>query len=241
MLGNIAWKINPKVLDAALKCWDDGIALGDIPSRVDYEVPPMPDQMEYVDYHSLSEEDQQVHLEAFRKYKDATTKHLRFKQKNMDLHSLRCSAMLKLNQAKKFRDFEEVFFPYNVDFRGRAYPVPPHLSIVGSDLCRALLTFAKPKPLGPNGLKWLKVHLANLAGNDKMSFEGRAQFTEENMDNVRAAVNDPFGENNWWMKLDDPFQGLATCHEIVQAIDSGDPENYLCSLPVHMVRVQSSS
>jgi DNA-directed RNA polymerase len=54
------------------------------------------------------------------------------------------------------------------------------------------------------------------------------------MDNVRAAVNDPFGENNWWMKLDDPFQGLATCHEIVQAIDSGDPENYLCSLPVHM-------
>jgi len=38
------------------------------------------------------------------------------------------------------------------------------------------------------------------------------------------------------MKLDDPFQGLATCHEIVNAIDSGDPENYLCSLPVHMVR-----
>lgn len=32
----------------------------------------------------------------------------------------------------------------------------------------------------------------------------------------------------------DPFQGLATCHEIVQAIDSGDHENYMCSLPVHM-------
>jgi DNA-directed RNA polymerase len=147
---------------------------------------------------------------------------------------------MKLNQAKKFRDFEELFFPYNVDFRGRAYPVTPHLSIVGSDLCRALLTFARPKPLGPNGLKWLKVHLANLAGNDKMSFDGRAQFTDDNMDNIRSTVNDPFGENKWWMKLDDPFQGLATCYEIVHAIDSGDPENYLCSLPVHMVRAQNT-
>jgi DNA-directed RNA polymerase len=142
--------------------------------------------------------------------------------------------MLKLNQACKFRDFEEIFFPYNIDFRGRAYPVTPHLSIVGSDLCGGLLMFAQPKPLGENGLYWLKVHLANLAGADKMSFDGRAQFADENMENIRAAVNDPFGGNDWWTKFDDPFQGLATCHEIVQAIDSGDPENYMSSLPVHM-------
>ena len=67
-----------------------------------------------------------------------------------------------------------------------------------------------------------------------MSFDGRAQFADDNMDSIRAAVTDPFGDNSWWTKLDDPFQGLATCHEIVQAIDSRDPENYLCSLPVHM-------
>ena len=36
------------------------------------------------------------------------------------------------------------------------------------------------------------------------------------------------------MGLDDPFQGLSTCIEIIQAIDSGDPESYMCSLPVHM-------
>ena len=29
-------------------------------------------------------------------------------------------------------------------------------------------------------------------------------------------------------------KGLATCHEIIRAIDSGDPESYMCSLPVHM-------
>jgi DNA-directed RNA polymerase len=69
---------------------------------------------------------------------------------------------------------------------------------------------------------------------DKMSFDGRAQFAEKNMENIRATINDPLGDNDWWRKFDDPFQGLATCNEIIQAIDSGDPESYMCSLPVHM-------
>ena len=75
---------------------------------------------------------------------------------------------------------------------------------------------------------------AMVLSADKMSFDGRAQFADDNMENIRAAVNEPFGENKWWTKFDDPFQGLATCHEIVQAIDSGDPANYMSSLPVHM-------
>jgi DNA-directed RNA polymerase len=234
VLGNIPWKINHLVLDTAWKCWENGIALGDIPSRIDYEIPPLPKANDYVDYKTLGDFEKKIQLEAYRKYREGVTKHNRFKQKNMDLHSLRCSAMLKLNQANKYKDFDEIFFPYNVDFRGRAYPVTPHLSIVGSDLCRALLMFSTPKPLGKDGLYWLKVHLANLAGADKMSFDGRAQFAEKNMDNIRATINDPLGDNDWWRKFDDPFQGLATCHEIVQAIDSGDPESYMCSLPVHM-------
>lgn len=164
VLGNIPWKVNQTVLDVALKCWEDGVVLGDIPSQDNLEVPPLPGDFEYFDWKTLGDVEKKIHLEEFLKYKDALTRHKRFKQKNMDLHSLRCSAMLKLNQAKKFKDFEEIFFPYNVDFRGRAYPVPPHLSIVGSDLCRSLLMFAHPKPLGKNGLYWLKVHLANLAG-----------------------------------------------------------------------------
>mmetsp|Transcript_19031 Transcript_19031/g.41363 ORF Transcript_19031/g.41363 Transcript_19031/m.41363 type:complete len:420 (+) Transcript_19031:986-2245(+) len=97
-----------------------------------------------------------------------------------------------------------------------------------------MLTFSEAKPLGKRGLYWLKVHLANFAGKDKMSFDERANYVENNMDNVRECARDPFSGNKWWMELDDPFQGLATCREIVQAIDSGNPEAYECSLPVHM-------
>ena len=97
-----------------------------------------------------------------------------------------------------------------------------------------MLTFAEAKPLGKRGLYWLKVHLANFAGKDKMSFDDRAAFVDDNIDKIRESVQSPFSEDPWWMTLDDPFQGLATCEEIIKAIDSGNPESYMCSLPVHM-------
>jgi DNA-directed RNA polymerase len=63
---------------------------------------------------------------------------------------------------------ETFFLPHNLDFRGRTYVVPPHLSHLGNDLSRGLLIFAEKKPLGARGLWWLKVHLANLYGVDKV-------------------------------------------------------------------------
>ena len=227
-LGQVPWKINKKVLEAAQRCWEEGIVLGDIPSQEDFEVPTAPVRPE------RRQNDDETGDDEYRRYREKMLKYRRIVQKNMDLNSLRSSAMLKLNQARQFEPFEKIYFPYNVDFRGRAYPVPPHLSNVGSDLCRGMLIFAESKPLDRKGLYWLKVHLANLAGADKMSFDERAAFTDNNMDNVRACVDDPFGKNRWWMNLDDPFQGMATCNEIVAAIDSGDPESYECALAVHM-------
>lgn len=71
--------------------------------------------------------------------------------------------------AKAFKDCNKIYFPHNLDFRGRAYPIPPHLNHIGADLSRGLLLFAKGKELGENGLRWLKTHLANKMGKDKLS------------------------------------------------------------------------
>ena len=59
------------------------------------------------------------------------------------------------------------YLPHNLDFRGRAYTIAPYLTHIGDDLSRGLLTFAEKKPLGKSGLRWLKIHLANVYGNDK--------------------------------------------------------------------------
>lgn len=65
----------------------------------------------------------------------------------------------------------------NLDFRGRVYPIPPHLNHLGNDLCRGLLSFARKKPLGERGLFWLKIQVANLYGNDKVGV--RSSFHED--------------------------------------------------------------
>jgi DNA-directed RNA polymerase, mitochondrial len=261
-LGRVKWKINKALLAVAQQCWQDNIPLGDIPSRTDVDLPEEPIQPAWSETRpEKGTEEYEQSVAHYKAYRERLARYNRAKQKIMvrftlsianmipppealllthfaivtqDQRSLRCSAMLKLDQAEKFKNFDEIYFPYNMDFRGRAYPVPPHLSNVGSDLCRGMLVFAEEKPLGERGLYWLKVHLANFAGKDKVSFDDRAKFVDDNMEKVRASATDPFGGERWWMSLEDPFQGLATCFEVVNAIDSGDPATYMCSLPVHM-------
>ena len=69
-----------------------------------------------------------------------------------------------------------------MDFRGRVYPIPPHLNHMGADINRGLLEFAEGKPLGEDGLFWLKVHLANKIGKDKLPIKDRAAYAESIMD-----------------------------------------------------------
>lgn len=63
-----------------------------------------------------------------------------------------------------------MYLPHNIDFRGRAYAIPPHLQHMGNDASRGLLTFAEKKPLGPRGMFWLKVQLANLFGTVQKAY-----------------------------------------------------------------------
>ena len=55
---------------------------------------------------------------------------------NAELHSLRADFNLKLQNARQLRNYPEIYMPHNADFRGRAYPMHPHLQHMGSDLPR---------------------------------------------------------------------------------------------------------
>jgi DNA-directed RNA polymerase len=111
----------------------------------------------------------------------------------------------------------------------------PHLNHLGSDMCRGLLEFAKGRPLGSTGLYWLKIHLANLCGGPvgKMSFERRVAYTDNHMDKIFDSAERPLSGLRWWLLAEDPFQCLAACMDIRDAILSGDPSTYVSYLPVH--------
>jgi DNA-dependent RNA polymerase len=55
------------------------------------------------------------------------------------------------------------------------------------------LFFHERKPLGSRGLRWLKVHLANVYGFDKMTLDEREQFAMDNLDSVFDSADNPLG------------------------------------------------
>jgi DNA-directed RNA polymerase len=127
------------------------------------------------------------------------------------------------------------FYPYQMDFRGRLYPGCPHLSPQGSDLSKALLTFAEGKPIITEGARrWLAIHVANTWGMDKESLDDRVRWTEENTPLIVASAEDPLG-NLWWADADKgskPWQMLAACFEWAGFIKKG--WGYVSSIPIGM-------
>jgi DNA-directed RNA polymerase len=136
--------------------------------------------------------------------------------------------------AEKFQDEPTIYFPMQLDFRGRMYAVPSNLNPQGTDCAKGLLQFARGCKLGKSGWRWLHIHLANMWGEDKISFDEREQWAVENYHWIVDCVHEPF-EHREWMKADKgekAWQFLAGAIELVAAVESGDYENFFSHLPV---------
>jgi DNA-directed RNA polymerase len=56
---------------------------------------------------------------------------------------------------------------------------------------------------------------------------------EANIDKIRESATNPLDGSRWWAKADEPFQALAVCMELVDAINSGNPFEFESNIPVH--------
>jgi len=139
----------------------------------------------------------------------------------------------KLSIAHKMSTFDEFFFPYFSDFRGRLYPMPQELTPQGDHIAKGLLQFAKGKAFGTKGLYWAKVHLANTFGKDKDTFAERVQWADDviNSGELADTVEKPLN-NTLWSEADEPMTFLAIAKELVEAYSSDNPEDYVSFLPV---------
>ncbi|KAF2494210.1 DNA/RNA polymerase [Lophium mytilinum] len=215
-LGRVPWQINKEVFEVMVQAWNAGEGIGAlVPGDIEVPLPAEPPSGAPV-------------LERLRWYKAVKE----CNEKKDGLHSQRCFQNLQLEMARSYLN-ETIYYPHNIDFRGRAYPIPPTLNHMGADLARGLLKFAKGKELGSVGLKWLKIHLANLYGFDKASLLEREEFTMENLNHIYDSATNPLSGARWWLKAEDPWQCLACCFELKNALDSPDPARYVSSFPVH--------
>ncbi|EPS71577.1 hypothetical protein M569_03175, partial [Genlisea aurea] len=216
-LGTTGWRVNKRVFSIVERIWGSG---GNLAGMVDRNDIAFPEQPETEDETLLKKWKWKVRV---------------VKKENSEKHSLRCDTELKLAVARKLKDEDGFFYPHNLDFRGRAYPMHPHLNHLGSDICRGILEFSEGRPLGKSGLHWLKIHLANLYANgiDKLSHEGRLAFTDNHLDDICDSADRPLEGKRWWLSAEDPFQCLAACIDLAEALRCPSPEMSISHIPVH--------
>lgn len=147
------------------------------------------------------------------------------------LRSQQAGFLTDLNEAKHFTQYEEVFLPATMDFRGRVY-AKPHLNHQRADYVKAMWLFTEGKELTVEGVKHLKIHLANCGDFQKMSkapFDARVKWVNDNFPKIYDMVMDPWADL-WWTEADSPFCFLVACKELVAFVEQG--AEYVCHLPV---------
>ena len=139
-------------------------------------------------------------------------------------------AVMILKTAEDFAKYESIWFPMNIDFRGRVYPIPTGLNPQGDDMTKSLLQYANPVPVStedaPDALKWLAIHGAGLAGHDKIPLEDRVAWVEENKQNILSSAENPL-DIPWWQEQDKPWQFLAWAMEYKRALEYLDSHGTL--------------
>ena len=215
-LQRVPWAINKDVYDVLARCWEEDIAVGDLPSAAGEPIPTKPIDIG-------------TNEEARRKWRKAAAR-VRFE--NESENSKRFQVAKVLWMAKKFLG-KILWFPWYMDFRSRMYPRPYFLQPQGPDWSTALLTSGVGKGVETDDAEnWLAIHGANTWGMDKFAFSDRVEWTHQNEDMIRSVAADPMGSTSVWGKADSPFAFLAFCCEWGKYLEVG--RSFQSTLPVRI-------
>lgn len=227
-LQDTAWQINTNVLDVMMAVYQTNSEIGEIPRAEKIEPPQKPVWLPE-NGKMAREEMTEEQLDEFLRWKAlAAETHI----ENAAQIKRRAQFLRTVSVANTFKDEEAIYFPHQLDWRGRAYPVPLYLNPQGNDLQRALLVFANVVPIkDEEDAGWLAIHGAGLWGVDKVSLEDRIAWVHENSDKIVASARDPF-ECRFWVDADKPWQALAFCFEWAEFCEVG--YGFESCLPVQM-------
>ena len=225
---NTPYRINQKIYRYQRKAWDEGHLFFGLPAHTVGQMPPR------------LADDADPKLITERKRERAAA----FMQ-NSRIKGTRKVITLRLSLCERLLDEPRLFFPHQLDHRGRAYPVPQLVHPQSDDSGRSLLEFADGKPLGERGAYWLAVHIANCYGKNKVSFDKRVRWVHEHEPEIIAFADNPFEASpcrarasrhlrphRFWHEADKPWMFLAACLEWKDFREQGP--DFLSHLPVSM-------
>lgn len=215
-LQRVPWRMNKKTFEvfciALQNNWDDAGFCGRAP------VKPTRPEKEYV--------------QGDPEWKEYTRKNREFRvlEERYVFDSLAAARTQSIGSL--YLDMERFYYPHQIDYRGRCYPIGCPISYQGPDWQRGCVEFADGKPLG-DGMDWFLIHGANCWGEDKVSFEERKDWVEKNVRKILSVAEDPIAFRVW-TEADKPFQFLAWCFEFAEMMEEDDPREYISHLPIAM-------
>tara|TARA_R110000765_G_scaffold152999_2_gene255871 strand:+ start:1299 stop:3746 length:2448 start_codon:yes stop_codon:yes gene_type:complete len=217
LMQSTAYRINTFILEVMQNAWDKSLSIGGMPPIENLDIPQKPYDID-------------TNKEALFEYKKAC---VIVHTENNRMSSKRMLYAKIINLAEQFKEYVTMYFPIQLDFRGRAYCVPAFLNYQSINGAKALLNFSQGKAITKEnrGVFWLSVHGANMWGNDKISFEDREKWTYDNADWIKACAEDPIG-NRQWEDADNAFQFLAFCDEWNRYTKEGD--GFISHIPVNV-------
>ncbi len=236
-LQSVPWRIKDEVLDVLKEVFTNDLGLA-IPytgvRKKAFPDPPIPSEYSELRGDQLKDALTEEEWAQFVEWK-------RQRRIEYDKESKRKSELLKLHRlissAEQYRVFEELFFVYTLDFRGRVYCRSDTVSPQGDDIQKSLIEFAEGKPLGKEGYYWLAVHGAGELGKDKIPFDERVALIEAMEDEIRDICCDPYTFKSW-VAADKPWQFLSWCFEwnrMLEWRDAGNTiEDFVTRLPIAM-------
>ncbi|MGV2346159.1 MAG UNVERIFIED_CONTAM: hypothetical protein MIO30_20180 [Methylobacterium ajmalii] len=214
------WRINKAVLAVMHLAYTHNMAIGGLPL-----IEPIPEPAQPADI--------ATNKEALKKWKQQRAQAVKKNLRRLGA-CLRTDRLLGV--AFEYQDFEEIFFPHMMDFRGRKYPIPVGLQPQGDDASRALLELANGKAVSSDETGgWIAVHLSACWGFDKASYEDRIEWVREREALWRRIAADPLNNLEWTAtsgpdKVDKPWCSLAAIYDWVAFLDHG--EGYISHLPI---------
>lgn len=215
------WKINTKVLKVVEEIIKNGGDLAGIPKFQPYDKLPRLEG-DYTD-------------EELKEHKKLAVD-LIHRENSRKGRALRCLSMLAI--AKEYAPYKRIYFPCNMDFRGRVYPIPA-FSFQGDDLTKGLLLLADtPAATDEKAEYWMRVAGCEFYGNDKVSFDDQIQWTKDNEEAILSVANDPLGKDKgFWVNSDCPVEFLGWCFEYKDMLSYKDKHNgsvigWTCGVPV---------
>lgn len=212
-LQSVPFIINTPLAKMMSEAWERGISLGSLPPTADEPAP-------------FLSEDIKKDPERLRAWRKSAARHY-FEIERQNSRRLQVSKLLYL--CNKFEG-NDLYFPRQLDFRGREYPVPYYLQPQGPEWASALLLFSNGTPIqDETAARWLAIHVANCWGEDKSSYDDRVKWVNDNKDMIVAVASGPL-DCLEWTKADKPWKFLAAAMEWAAFKKAG--YGYISRLPV---------